>query len=206
MGDAGNSLASHVWKGAHASPKEVKGLLRRWPFFFSLLSRLLSAHTSRIPVVPQSMRSFDCRFSSWMSCSSCRMKCSRIFRREIPFWRIHVPLSLPYCFPVPVSRFQCPCPHSHRHGGQEGCHPRQDRKGGRSVATRAKRVYLSPYVPFNWFDRPPSHMRLLGIQWLSNLLHPDRYPLDIVKETREFYRLFFNRDISDRRAKKILHR
>jgi len=29
MGDAGNSVASRVWKGAHASPKEVKGLLRR---------------------------------------------------------------------------------------------------------------------------------------------------------------------------------
>lgn len=73
-------------------------------------------------------------------------------------------------------------------------------------AVRAKRVYLIPYVPFNWFDRPPSHMHLLGVQWLSNLLHPDRYPLDIVKETRAFYRLFFNRELSDRKAREILHR
>jgi iron complex transport system substrate-binding protein len=73
-------------------------------------------------------------------------------------------------------------------------------------AVRAKRVYLIPYEPFNWFDRPPSHMHLLGIQWLSNLLHPDRYPLDIVKETRAFYRLFFNRELSDRKAQEILHR
>lgn len=73
-------------------------------------------------------------------------------------------------------------------------------------AVRAKRVYLIPYVPFNWFDRPPSHMHVLGIQWLSNLLHPDRYPLDIVKETREFYRLFFNRKLSDREARAILNR
>ena len=73
-------------------------------------------------------------------------------------------------------------------------------------AVRARRVYLIPCVPFNWFDRPPSHMHVLGIQWLSNLLHPDRYPLDIVKETREFYRLFFNRKLSDREAREILQR
>jgi iron complex transport system substrate-binding protein len=72
-------------------------------------------------------------------------------------------------------------------------------------AVRAKRVYLIPYVPFNWFDRPPSHMHLLGIQWLSNLLHPDRYPMDMARETRSFYRLFFNRELSDREARDILH-
>ncbi len=72
-------------------------------------------------------------------------------------------------------------------------------------AVRAKRVYLIPYVPFNWFDRPPSHMHLLGIQWLSNLLHPNLYPLDMVKETRAFYRLFFNRVLTDREARAILH-
>lgn len=72
-------------------------------------------------------------------------------------------------------------------------------------AVRTKRIYLIPYEPFNWFDRPPSHMHLLGVQWLSNLLHPDRCPLDIVKETKAFYRLFFNRNISDREAREILH-
>lgn len=72
-------------------------------------------------------------------------------------------------------------------------------------AVRAKRVYLIPYVPFNWFDRPPSHMHLLGIQWLSNLLQPNLYPLDMVKETRAFYRLYFNRELSDRDARAILH-
>lgn len=72
-------------------------------------------------------------------------------------------------------------------------------------AVRAKKVFLIPYVPFNWFDRPPSHMHILGIQWLANLLHPDRYPQDIVKETRAFYRLFFSRELSDREARKIIH-
>ena len=71
-------------------------------------------------------------------------------------------------------------------------------------AVRNKRVYLIPHVPFNWFDRPPSYMRLLGIQWLANLLYPDRYPIDMVKETRAFYRLFINKDLSDREARDLL--
>ncbi|NVN89086.1 MAG: ABC transporter substrate-binding protein [Desulfuromonadales bacterium] len=71
-------------------------------------------------------------------------------------------------------------------------------------AVRNKRVYLIPHVPFNWFDRPPSYMRLLGIQWLANLLHPDRYPKDMVKETKAFYRLFIGRTLSDAEARDIL--
>ena len=71
-------------------------------------------------------------------------------------------------------------------------------------AVRNKRIYLIPHVPFNWFDRPPSQMRLLGIQWLTNLLHPDLYPIDMVKETKSFYRLFVGRTLSDGEAKDIL--
>jgi iron complex transport system substrate-binding protein len=70
-------------------------------------------------------------------------------------------------------------------------------------AVRNKRFYLIPYVPFNWFDRPPSYMRLLGIQWLANLLHPDRYTIDMVKETKAFYRLFIGRELSDREARSV---
>lgn len=71
-------------------------------------------------------------------------------------------------------------------------------------AVRTKRVYLIPHVPFNWFDRPPSHMRLLGIQWLTNLLHPDRYPMDMVKETKAFYRLFIGKKLADSEARHVL--
>lgn len=80
----------------------------------------------------------------------------------------------------------------------------KDPRWKRLGAVRAKRVYLIPFVPFNWFDRPPSHMHLLGIQWLSNLLHPDRYPVDMVRETRDFYRLFFRKELSEREAREVL--
>lgn len=73
-------------------------------------------------------------------------------------------------------------------------------------AVKDHRVYLIPKAPFNWFDRPPSYMRLLGIRWLANILYPQRVQLDMVKETREFYRLFLRAELSDDRIRKILHR
>jgi iron complex transport system substrate-binding protein len=73
-------------------------------------------------------------------------------------------------------------------------------------AVQDRRVYLIPRSPFNWFDRPPSYMRLLGIKWLANTLYPERVPLDMVKETREFYRLFLHAELSDDQIRKILNR
>jgi iron complex transport system substrate-binding protein len=73
-------------------------------------------------------------------------------------------------------------------------------------AVRDKRVYLIPYEPFNWFDRPPSFMRLLGVKWLLNLLHPDLYPVDIVSETRAFYTLFLGVELSEAQAGEVLNR
>lgn len=73
-------------------------------------------------------------------------------------------------------------------------------------AVKDKRVYLIPYEPFNWFDRPPSFMRLLGSKWLLNLLHPDRFPVDMVAETQRFYRLFLGVDLSAAQAREVLNR
>ena len=79
-----------------------------------------------------------------------------------------------------------------------------DARWKRLRAVRSNNVHLIPHVPFNWFDRPPSYMRLLGIQWLANLLHPERYPIDMIKETKAFYRLFLGVDITDREARDIV--
>ena len=32
-------------------------------------------------------------------------------------------------------------------------------------AVKDGKVYTTPAIPFNWFDRPPNVMRLLGIEW-----------------------------------------
>ena len=69
---------------------------------------------------------------------------------------------------------------------------------------RDKRVYLIPRSPFNWFDRPPSYMRYIGIQWLMKSLYPGDYRVDLVAQTRSFYRLFFRLELSDEQIREIL--
>ena len=64
-------------------------------------------------------------------------------------------------------------------------------------AVKDGRVYRIPIKPFNWFDRPPSFMRLLGVQWMMHNLYPRFYPIDLIAETRHFYRLFLNVDLDD---------
>lgn len=71
-------------------------------------------------------------------------------------------------------------------------------------AVKNRRVRLIPRAPFNWFDRPPSFMRLLGIQWLANILYPDRFPLNLHTETREFYSLFLGLQLDDAALAEVL--
>lgn len=64
-------------------------------------------------------------------------------------------------------------------------------------AVQDKKIYIVPSGPFNWFDRPPSVNRILGLKWLGNLLYPEVYGCDIAKETREFYQKFYHYDLTD---------
>ena len=74
----------------------------------------------------------------------------------------------------------------------------------RLKAVRNKRVYLIPKQPFNWFDRPPSFMRFLGAKWLANLLHPDKYRIDMVKETQKFFKLFLAVNLNAQETRSVL--
>jgi iron complex transport system substrate-binding protein len=80
-----------------------------------------------------------------------------------------------------------------------------DRRWQRLRAVKDKRVYLIPNQPFNWFDRPPSFMRLLGAKWLMHILYPQRYTVNPVEETRKFFRLFLNVDLTTEEAKEIMY-
>lgn len=73
-------------------------------------------------------------------------------------------------------------------------------------AVRDGRIYLVPRSPFNWFDRPPSFMRILGVQWLMHNLYPREYPVDIVKEARHFFDLFLGARVSDAQMRKVIYR
>lgn len=73
-------------------------------------------------------------------------------------------------------------------------------------AVKERRVYLIPRGPMNWFDRPPSFMRFLGLQWVTSKLYPKEYPVDIEKETKTFYQIFFNAKLSDQDVRETLGR
>lgn len=80
----------------------------------------------------------------------------------------------------------------------------RDRRWQAIRAVSEGRVYRIPRLPFNWFDRPPSFMRLLGLRWLANRLHPERFHFAPVAETRRFYRLFLGVEPTDRQLAEIL--
>jgi iron complex transport system substrate-binding protein len=61
-------------------------------------------------------------------------------------------------------------------------------------AVRKKRVYLSPHLPFGWFDYPPGANRLIGLLWLSDILYPELFRHDLRKEVATFYKLFYHRE------------
>lgn len=71
-------------------------------------------------------------------------------------------------------------------------------------AVKDRRVYLVPNTPFNWLNYPPTYMRSLGVRWLAKTLYPDLYRPDIKKETKQFFKLFLNVDISEKEAGEIL--
>jgi iron complex transport system substrate-binding protein len=71
-------------------------------------------------------------------------------------------------------------------------------------AVKARRVYLSPRLPFGWIDFPPSINRFIGLRWIASLLYPDRFPEDFQEVAREFYRLFYHQDLDQAALARLL--
>ncbi len=71
-------------------------------------------------------------------------------------------------------------------------------------ALKQNRVFVAPNDPFNWLDRPPSFMRLLGMHFIAKEFYPELYSYDLVAKTVEFYKLFLRVDLSKSEAKQIL--
>ncbi|MGC9350506.1 MAG: ABC transporter substrate-binding protein [Sulfurovum sp.] len=61
-------------------------------------------------------------------------------------------------------------------------------------AVKNHRVHLVPNTPFNWIDRPPSFMRIIGIEWLAKMFHPEVYRVDLHAQIAAFYKLFLGVD------------
>lgn len=71
-------------------------------------------------------------------------------------------------------------------------------------AVKNNKVYETPRSPFNWFDRPPSVNRFLGLKWLAATLYPDYYEVDLNSEVKNFYSLFYHVELSDNDVKELL--
>ncbi len=82
---------------------------------------------------------------------------------------------------------------------------RTDPRWQRVRAVKNNHIHAVPRWPYNWLDRPPSFMRALGAQWLANLFYPERFPLDLKRETRTFYQLFFGVSLSDAEVDELLN-
>lgn len=73
-------------------------------------------------------------------------------------------------------------------------------------AIKEGKYYQIPNEPYNWIGMPPSVNRLIGVKWLGNLMYPDVFKYDMVKETKEFYKLFYHYDLSDKDAKELMNK
>ena len=72
------------------------------------------------------------------------------------------------------------------------------------AAVRARRVHLSPKLPFGWVDFPPSVNRLIGLWWLAKILYPDLFPENLSLLTREFYEKFYHVRVTDQQIDHVL--
>lgn len=71
-----------------------------------------------------------------------------------------------------------------------------DPRWARIRAVAERKVWTVPRTPFNWIDRPPSIMRIAGIQWLAGRLYPKAYPVDLRRELGEFHRQFLGIELA----------
>jgi iron complex transport system substrate-binding protein len=72
-------------------------------------------------------------------------------------------------------------------------------------AVQDKQVFLIPKAPFNWFDRPPSFMRILGLKWAVYNLYKSKYLINMQQETKDFYKLFLNVDLTQKQVEILLN-
>jgi len=55
----------------------------------------------------------------------------------------------------------------------------------------------TPYGPYSWLQSPPSVQRYLGLIWLVDLLYPEYSDIDLKAEVQEYYKLFYDYELSD---------
>ncbi len=80
-----------------------------------------------------------------------------------------------------------------------------DNLWARTRAVKNNKLYQIPFLPFGWFDRPPSTNRIMGAIWTAELLYPDIYHYDLKKVTREYFDIFYHHKLTDDELAEVLH-
>lgn len=70
-------------------------------------------------------------------------------------------------------------------------------------AIKEKRYVEAPSVPYNWVGFPPSVNRFLGAQWIAKLFYPEEFDYDLKERVKEYYKLFYNYELSDEKYEEI---
>lgn len=71
-------------------------------------------------------------------------------------------------------------------------------------AVRHRMVFKVPPYPYGWVSAPSTINRILGVKWLAQLLHPELFHYDMVKETKTFYALFYHHNLTDAELHELL--
>lgn len=65
-------------------------------------------------------------------------------------------------------------------------------------------VYLTPMLPYDWFDRPPDVMRIIASEWFANKIYPQYVKIDANSEIKNFFKLFYDVDLTDSQITALL--
>lgn len=60
-----------------------------------------------------------------------------------------------------------------------------------------------PQAPHNWMGTPPSVQRYLGLIWLTHILYPENCDYNVYDDVVEYYKLFYDYDMSFEQYEKI---
>lgn len=72
------------------------------------------------------------------------------------------------------------------------------------TAVKEEKVYQVPSAPYNFMGSPPSVNRIIGIEWLGELIYPEHYKLNMEETVKAFYTLFYHIEPTSEQVKMIL--
>ena len=75
---------------------------------------------------------------------------------------------------------------------------------GTRAAFRNKRIYVASELPFGWVDAPPALNRMLGVEWLVRILHPQTFPEPLGPRIADFHRRFYHHVPTDAQVASLL--